>query len=599
MQRIRSGSSIGEGGSSVVTGDSTQMAIEGQWDETVSLEQIHDGIVEHLTAKLEKLKAVYKGLKMKARDKNREELLMKKIVHARLNYQRYIAATKDILSRCGEFIRTQRDTPETRIAFIRNAQEYFTQARDFIKLDITFRKISPTLLKYVEPGSSDPPEVYARKRELCRTMMSILGKERVSQLTNGAGKTFRSKYIQQSKLFGKGFPMHWFSYLPPILKDVLQGSQEEVRWPKLIIFLLSGYSSRNFIHQGFCPGCYFPILRQIVETEISGGKLFCHACGKEIEWTYNMNPRSLRVLFSGFHPKEILDMKENVYSRIREEGEDLHEEENALENILKICVHSEEKVEFEETNGQDCESSGDDAMSRQPKKRSSPGGGRGRPRSESPDSKSPEQEFKIVSFKDILEKVREFLCKTYKEETSRLDQRLKDVYQAFKTEIQNFEGLIEEVKYPRGFLSKIDKYVRHYFKVPSKEEVQSLPLNEKGAKDGTHRGMVIAALASLDHANLLDQTSLICEKLWGYSLPDLSEHRDQILYECVLQREIFSRLSPNFGRKSNIHQQLIFMLVIQRYGYRWTEEDFRISFSDSTRKKQMDIMREIFQIIDR
>ncbi|MEB3185682.1 MAG: hypothetical protein VKM97_07335 [Cyanobacteriota bacterium] len=580
------------------------MAIEGHWDERVPLSEIHDGIVEHLTARLEKLKAVYKGLKMKTGGRNREELLMKKIVHARLNYQRYMAATKDILVRCGEFVKTQRDTPETRIAFIRNAQDYFMQAKDFVKLDITFRKMSPTLLKYIEPKATDSPEIYARKRDLCRTMVGVLGKERSPQLTNGAGKFFRSKYIHQGKFLGRGFPSQWVIFLPPLLKEILHDSPEERRWPLTIMYIFSKFCSRVHVHQGFCPGCYFPILRDIGEMDTSGGKLFCYACGKEIEWTYHLNPRTIRVLLSGFHPLEIEDMKGVVRTKIMLEDSKFEDDEKfepMLENCLKEPVTGEKELKVlseDESDESIKPHMGEDIPEKGGKKTVSPGVGRGRPRSESPEGKDPEKIFKIISFREVVEKIREFMRRVYSDECPKLEQQLKDVYQAYKAEIQAFEGLNEEARYPRGFFHKIEKYIRHYYKVPSKEEVQGLPLDERGGKPGTNRGMVISALNNLNLSSFIDQTSLICEKLWGYSLPNLSEHRDQILFECILQKEVFLRLSSDLGRKSNLSQQLIFMFVVQRHGYKWLEEDFHISFSDTTKKKQMGIMRGIFEIID-
>lgn len=592
MERIQSMSSFDEGASSIVTGDSTQMMIEGQWDETVPLSEIHEGIVEHLTQRLEKLKALYKGLKMKSgASGNREELLMKKIVHARMNYQRYIAATKDILTRCGEFVRTQRDTPETRIAFIRNAQDYFSQAKDFVRLDLSLRRISPTLLRYIEPKTTDSPDVYSRKRELCRAMVGVLGKERSIQISTGAGKVFRSKYIRQGKLFFRGFPEQWIPVLPPVLKDILKDVEADRRWPLTIIFIFSGYCSRVYVHQGFCSGCYFPILRDTEDIDSSGGKLFCHSCGKEVEWTYYISPQAIQALFSSFHPKEIEDMKILVRSRVVSEHS--VEEDVVFGDFLESCF---------QTMGMDSEEELPDSSSKfstspSSKKTVSPGEGRGRPRLEK-QTPSPEYLFNIVPFRDVSERVRNFVRRVYSDETLKIEQRIRDIYQGYRSEIQAFEGCVEEEKYPRGLFSKIDKYVRHYYKVPTSEEVRELPLDEFGGKRGTSRGMILSALSSLNQSNLLNQTSLLCEKLWGYKLPDLSRHRDQIIYECVLQKEVFLRLSSDIGRKSNLNQTLILMYIIQRHGYPWTERDFHISFSENTIKKQTEILGEIFKIID-
>lgn len=597
--------------SSIITGDSTQINLEGQWDESIPLESIHEGIVEYLVTKLERLKATYKGLKMKSRNpsfRNREDLVMKKIVTARLNYQRYMAVTKDILSRCNEFMNTRRDTPESRIAFIRNAQDYFQQARDFVKMDITFKKLSPSLIRYIEPKTGDSPEVYARKRELCKTMIGILGKEKTNQFTNGVGKLFRSRYLQQSKLFNKGFPEQWINSLPVSLKTILKGVSEEERWPRTLIFLFSNYCSRNYVHQGFCPGCYHPIINEVAHDEhvSSGGKLFCRACGKEIEWTYYINPRTIRILFSKFHTEEIEKMKLNVESIIGKEIET--DEERGFDDILDLYISHD--YEEEGMDGETLEHENEEWCCSQEKKRvqrekktdeprtTSPGSGRGRPRSESPRKVS--EEYKTISFGDVIERVREKIFEIYGEEPKHsLERRLKIVYQTFRMELQTLEGFVdEEDKYPRAFLSKIENYVRYHFKLPPKEEVRLLPLCEKGGREGTNRGMIISALTELKFSKYLNYVTLICEKLWNYQKPDFSRHRDDIIYECVLQKEIFTRLSYKYGRKSNLNQQLILLFILQRYGYMWTEEDFKIKFHEDTKTKQLGIMKEIFSVID-
>ena len=181
MLRSKSVSSLGS--SSVLTGDSLQMAIEGQWDETVSLVEIHQGIVQHLTLKLEKLKRKYMNLKFA--DETKKERMMKKIVAARVSYQRYMNVTKDVLKNCEEFMRVRRDTPGSRIAFIRHAQDYFSQAKEFIKLDISLKKLSPALLNYVQPKSTDSPTTYRRKRDMCKAMSLVIANDKCSLSTNG------------------------------------------------------------------------------------------------------------------------------------------------------------------------------------------------------------------------------------------------------------------------------------------------------------------------------------------------------------------------------------------------------------------------------
>jgi hypothetical protein len=261
MLRSKSLSSIDEL-SSVCTGNSLQMAIEGQWDETVSIREIHDGVVKYLSDKLERLKRRYLSLKT-CQDENRKSHLVRKIVTARIGYQRYLNVTRDILERCNDFMKHRRDTPSSRIAFMRNVQEYFVQARDFVRMDITLKKISPTLLNYVQPRTTDSPNTYRKKRDMCRVMSLVVNSDKNCVLNSTSGKTFRSRYAQQNKFLHTDFPDSWIQCLPLALRNALDGIADgDLRWLYTIIYLFSKHCTANYLQQGYCPSCMFPIVNE-------------------------------------------------------------------------------------------------------------------------------------------------------------------------------------------------------------------------------------------------------------------------------------------------------------------------------------------------
>jgi hypothetical protein len=43
---------------------------------------------------------------------------------------------------------------------------------------------------------------------------------------------------------------------------------------------------------------------------------------------------------------------------------------------------------------------------------------------------------------------------------------------------------------------------------------------------------------------------------------------------------------------------LILMFIVNRYGYPWDVNDFRVNFANHTLQKQLDILKEIFRVID-
>jgi hypothetical protein len=640
MLRTRSMSSIDDL-SSVGTGNSIQMAIEGQWDEGISIRDIHDGVIQHLSEKLEILKRKYVFFKSSQGAVNSEQIprVVRKIVAARINYQRYLNVTRDILEKCNDFVRSRKDTPASRIAFIRNVQEYFSQAKDFIRLDISLRKISPTLLQYVQPRTTDSPQTYRRKRDMCRVMSSVVNNDRNCVLNSTTGKLFRSRYAQQNKFTHTDFPDSWTSYLPLVLRNALANvSDVELRWIYTIIYMFSKHCTANYLQQGYCPTCVFPIVNERGKGT-AGGKLFCPACKKEIEWTYYMNPRTICLMIMGFHPMEIDDVKKNLIEAIRKDpglfsGTDSGEEqgtyfEDVLEEYLlnygnyvdiatkrspgkdtvfrtfsletdpgqkepRFCVEDVDRGLVGEM-AESCQLESASSKHLETKEESSLGERENVTAQECSQDDSGHNE--ASQYQSMVMRKAATIIRNIYGKSNPLDLKMaKDTYQLYRAELMAFEGK-QDGQIPRGLIPKIERYVCHYFKVPSKEEVRKLPLDEKGERQGTSRRMIAEALKELGLDKYSGCISNIANKMWGTKLPNMSKHHVDILTDCVVQKEVFTRMSTH-GRKSNLNQRLILMHITNRYGYPWDANDFRVNFANYTFQKQMDILTEIFRVID-
>ena len=61
-----------------------------------------------------------------------------------------------------------------------------------------------------------------------------------------------------------------------------------------------------------------------------GGKLYCHACRKEIEWTYYMSPRTICLILHSFHPSEIQAYKDLLVENILKDPELLKPDSSSL-----------------------------------------------------------------------------------------------------------------------------------------------------------------------------------------------------------------------------------------------------------------------------
>lgn len=651
MLRSKSVSSLDDK-SSVITGDSIQIALEGQWDETISIEDIHKGVLEHLTEKLENLKRRYLNLKF-CSDEKRKDRMVKKIVTARINYQRYVKVTKDVLEKCNDFMRYRRDTPSSRIAFIRNVQDYFSQAKEFVKLDISLKKISPTLISYVQPKTTDSPNTYRRKREMCKAMTLVANADKNCLMNSGVGKNFRSRYAQQNRFLHNDFPESWIQYLPVVLRNAMKEAvNPDQRWLYTILYLFSKHCSVNYLQQGYCPSCMFPIIN-FRDQGMVGGKLFCYACRKEIEWTYYMNPRTICIIVMSFHQREIEETKNNLIRSIRNdpgnfvEGVGVGGEEGYFEEILDEYIKNASRYidvpkglksatgdVFGSTDDKKFREmiieGNDEEMDDEGEVNAEDNGEEGNENGENGDETIDEEQIPITnlptdsetttdskpsassskrkgnlpSFADVVKRANDKLSLINMEVITTEDYRLsiediknaKETFIMFKNELLAFEGKFDD-QIPRGIIPKVERYVCHYYKLPPKEDVKKLPLNEKGNREGTSRKMIDDALTELSLGRWTNMVSKIANKLWGSQLPDTKDHHLDILADCLVQKEIFSRM-PTHGRKSNLNQRLILMYITRRYGYPWDENDFLVNFSVATLKKQLVILKEIFDIID-
>lgn len=592
------------GTSSFRTGASTQLTIEGTWDESIPLHQIHQGIVDYLVTKLDNMKQKYKD----AKNESSRPRIMNKLIKYRMQYQKYVCVTQDVLGNCDNFLKTRRDTPESRIAFIRNVQEYFTHAKDFVKLDMNMKKINPKLLQQVSPSNRDSPNTFKHKRELWKTLNDIIEKENGHCISNtGIGKTFRSRYIQQSQFNFYKFPDTWITLLPNIIREVLYnlGLPEE-RWLVVILYIYSKHCNAMYIHQGYCSACLYPIINPR-DVQQNGGKLYCHSCHKEIDWTYYINQRTLKNFFSTFHRLEIEKLQDTLSTELYRRSDEWDISKGCFEPLLveyfgDVSPPSDEDLETEvdvpnsEEEDEDNLETEEEPKPEKPK--ATPSKPRPTKRTTKKESVKKRLQYVFPDYKTTMEEVKKRLMDLFKGEEPDLSdvKTLKETYNAYLTEIYNFEG-VDVPRLPKGLLISVDKYVTHHFMAPPKDQVLTMELTDKGTKPGTSRKMIYEALEELNYSAFLPHVSFIANKLWGYEFPNFDGKRLNIIVDCIVQRQVFSKLSSIYGRRSNLNQQLVLMRITEKYGYKWNEEDFKIFFTEGTKNRQLEILKEVMGVM--
>lgn len=547
--------------SSSCTGASTQMEVEGSWDENIPLEQLHNSIIEFLTDKLESHRARYILAKV-----NKKENEMGKIVKYRMAYQKFVHITRDILHQCETFLKNRRDSPGSRVAYINNVQQYISQAKEFVKLDLKFKRVSPSLLTHLEPNSSDSPETFQRKRYIRNTINSILNNEKSTCLTStGVGKIYRTKCAHQSLFTSKEFNSKWVNILPPSISEVIiKLTTDEERWMAMISFLFSKGCSEKFIHNGFCPLCVFPI---IIPKDLNGGTIYCPACFKEITWTYYINNNALRDIFVRFHPNEI----HNILAKICGPGEDPREYFDGIVRDIYVrgTVTSEHKQSEDDPKDESVASTSTASCSSTHRP----------PYPQNIQVVRQRLDIEQPKFKAAYSIISERINNIYGDEKPVLDRKsIKDSYEQFAAELYNIEGGYV-IKVPRGFSPALKRYMDYYH----------------SSETTITRKMIFDALISLGYEEYTKHISYIANKMYNRPYPDFSLKRANILIECVLMKIIFGIITGKGNKRVHVSNYYIIHKVLENNGIDWSEDSFRIS--ENTKKKQDEIMNQICDII--
>jgi hypothetical protein len=90
-------------------------------------------------------------------------------------------------------------------------------------------------------------------------------------------------------------------------------------------------------------------------------------------------------------------------------------------------------------------------------------------------------QYVFPDYKTTMEEVKKRLMDLFKGEEPDLSdvKTLKETYNAYLTEIYNFEG-VDVPRLPKGLLISVDKYVTHHFMAPPKDQVLTMELTVKG-----------------------------------------------------------------------------------------------------------------------
>lgn len=149
--------------------------------------------------------------------------------------------------------------------------------------------------------------------------------------------------------------------------------------------------------------------------------------------------------------------------------------------------------------------------------------------------------------------------------------------ETFEKKMKIWQGIIHP-EIDNNILITLDEYLT-LRNLPGIEEAKKLPL-VRWKKEGTSSSMLKDALKKNGFGKWEVNINYIAHRLWGWTLPDLSPWRDQIMKDYAKTQEIFNSFRRH--KQSTINTNFRLFKHLQLVGFECDEEDFKIPVTPKT-----------------
>lgn len=621
------------------------ITMEGSWDEDISIEEIHEQILENLKEEIEELKDRYRQLSSTAGSIHygQDMRILRKITSVRLKHDKLVANAKHIFDELKSLRgKAGNPTPCTRLQWMNHVQDYFRYLNDMFHIDVSLNRISPGLFRSAKISGTDTPGTFSKK---CR-MTIILQKLIEYEKHNKKATAFNSRMKKYSvenlttipKRFmdpstgcnnGKGFPDRWLELFDEEFRGYFSQSKDTVyRWYLLFSLIGTEKFSQLFEFHGLCPSCSYPFIFEKSLKTHNENKLSCKECMKEIDWTYFASTVEMKTMRNFLHPKVLGDIddiikqcspsKDEIVEPSRQE---VPKQVEPLQDAMVIKNEPIPDADTQQTipvvmkkpltnkrtanplqiihndNNTDNTTVVDTNTSVITETTSAtettttfekPARKRGRRKEHDIDKIIHIARQELKSCPTFVEKqplVEDISDKNY-------DGKIKDAVSNLLIELKNFQGFSLE-KIPQGVFQSVESYLVRVHKIPPKDKIRIEPINDKGERvlsDSNFvisRRLVLEALKECGLNKWSSHISHIMATLWWCPYPKIEfEDEQNMLITVVKQREIFERIKDKFARKSNLSVFTAIGKLLTYRGYPFEDTDFKIWESQDSKKKQ-------------
>jgi len=581
--------------------DEKVISLEGCWDEDISVEEIHEQVLEKLKEEMDELKERYRQLSSSPIATGQDMRILRKITSVRLKHDKLVANAKHIFDELYKLrgASNHTATPCSRLVWMNHVQGYFRCLNDMFHIDVSLSRISPGLFRSAKFTGTETPNTFHKKRRMTIILQKLIENEKVNKKT-----TFNSrmkKYCSENlttipKRFldpsmggtnGKGFPDRWLELMDEEFREYFSRSPDTVyRWYLLFAVIGTEKFLQRFDFNGLCPYCNYPF---IVDKALKSGsqhtenKLSCKECMKEIDWTYFASSSEMSIMKNFLHPSTVNEVDEIVKLC----SPTIKEETSIIEHKKPLTTTIRHKFIVEETDTDTAGTTNADTVDTTVSNpdHSRPTRKRGRRKEHDMDK------LIHIARQQLKEK-----CPLYNEQApvkfdedgtdKNYDAKIKDSANNLLNELKNFQGVSLE-KIPQGVAQSVDSYLCRVHKIPGKEEIRREPLSEKGERQTVSRRMVLEALRECGLSKWSSHISYIMATLWWCPYPRV-EHEDEerMIVMMIKQREIFERIKDKFARKSNLSVHTAMGKLLSLCGYPYDDSDFKIWETQDSKKKQ-------------
>lgn len=178
--------------------------------------------------------------------------------------------------------------------------------------------------------------------------------------------------------------------------------------------------------------------------------------------------------------------------------------------------------------------------------------------------------------------------------TAAIPKTSYDDWSNFEKAIQTFQG-IQSKALPDDLEEKLDYYFEEQG-LPIGKDVRKKPQIEKGRKEGTSRSIMQQALISIGYIHLVGDLLLIMSNYWGWALPMIDRHIDEIQRRFELSKPYYHLYKGD--RKSSLGAQFRLFQILYSMHFDVDASDFKLVMTPDLQREYNKIWSKVAESLE-